>query len=61
MDMVGDHRPVVEELVREFYANIQRRRGDSFWAWVREKAIYVTPTLISTITGAPLVCDLEYL
>jgi hypothetical protein len=29
-EMVGDHCPVVKELVREFYANIHKRRNDFF-------------------------------
>jgi tRNA 2-selenouridine synthase SelU len=29
--MVEDHRPAIIELVREFYANLHRRAGDSFF------------------------------
>ena len=58
--MVEDHRGVVEEVVREFYANLHQRRGDSFLTWVRGKVIEVTPTLIGCITGAPCVRDLVY-
>jgi hypothetical protein len=51
--MVEDHYPTVEEIVREFYVNIYRR-------WIRGKEIVVTPTLISTIKGAPLLHDPVY-
>jgi hypothetical protein len=59
--MAEDHRPAVEAIVWEFYANLHQRRGDSFRTWLRGRAIEVTPTLISEITGAPRVCDLVYL
>jgi hypothetical protein len=52
-EMVGDHCPTVEEIVREFYANLLQRRGDSFLTWIRGKEIEVSPTLISNITRAP--------
>jgi hypothetical protein len=58
--MVEDHRPAVEVKVWEFYANLHQRRGDSFRTWLRGRAIEVTPTLISEITGAPRVRDLVY-
>jgi hypothetical protein len=58
--MVEDHRPAVEAIVWEFYVNLHQRRGDSFCTWFRERAMEVTPTLISEITGAPLVCDSVY-
>jgi hypothetical protein len=58
--MVEDHRPMIEELVREFYANIHRRVGDSFLTWVRGTEIHVTLDLISAITRAPWVCNPEY-
>jgi hypothetical protein len=29
-DMVEDHHPVVETIMWEFYANLHKRRGDSF-------------------------------
>jgi hypothetical protein len=51
--MVEDHRPVIVELVREFYANLHRRAGDSFSTWVRGTEIHVTPDLVSAITRAP--------
>lgn len=60
MEMVRDHHLTVKELVREFYANIHKRHGDSFLTWVREEVIHVTLTLISTIIEAPLVHNLEY-
>jgi hypothetical protein len=60
MEMVEDHCPAVEEIVREFYANLHQRHGDSFLTWVREKVIEVTPTLISHIMGAPHVRDPVY-
>jgi hypothetical protein len=49
-NMVEDHRPVMEKIVWEFYANLYQRRGNSFQTWVRGKEIVVTPTLINTIT-----------
>jgi hypothetical protein len=58
--MVEDHRPAVEVIVWEFYANLHQRRGDSFRTWLRGRAIEVTPTLISEITGAPRVRDPVY-
>jgi hypothetical protein len=51
---------MIEELVREFYANIHRRVGDSFLTWVKGTEIHVTPDLIGTITGAPRVHNSEY-
>jgi hypothetical protein len=59
-EMVKDHHPAITELVREFYANIHRRVGDSFLTWVRGTKIHLTPNLISTITGAPQVRNLDY-
>jgi hypothetical protein len=59
-EMVEDHRPAIVELVREFYTNIHRRVVDSFLTWVRGMEIRVTPDLISAITGAPQVHNLEY-
>ena len=61
IDMVEDHRPAVEEIVYEFYANLHQRRGDSFRTWLKGTTIKVTPTLISMITGVPCVCDPTYL
>jgi hypothetical protein len=58
--MVEDHRPVVEVIVWEFYANLHQRHGDSFRTWLRGRAIEVTPTLISEITRAPCVHDPVY-
>jgi hypothetical protein len=58
--MVKDHRLAIAELVREFYANIHRRVGNSFLTWVRGTEIHVTPDLISTIIGAPWVRNLDY-
>jgi hypothetical protein len=60
MEMVEDHCPTIEDLVREFYANLHRRVGDSFYTWVKEKEIHVTLNLISTITEAPWVRNPEY-
>ena len=59
-EMVKDHYAAIVELVWEFYANIHQRVGDSFITWVRGMEIHVTPDLISTITGAPWVCNPEY-
>jgi hypothetical protein len=59
-EMVEDHHPAIAELVREFYANIHRRVGDSFLTWVRGTKIHVTLDLISAITGVPQVCNPEY-
>ena len=59
-EMVEDHYPAIEDLVREFDANLHRRDGNSFYTWVREKEIYMTLDLISTITGEPRVRNLEY-
>ena len=42
-DMVEDHRPVIEEIVWEFYANLHQRCGDSFCTWIKGKRIKVTP------------------
>jgi hypothetical protein len=58
--MVEDHRPAIVELVREFYANLHRRAGDSFFTWVRGTEIHVTLDLVSAITGAPRVRAPEY-
>jgi hypothetical protein len=58
--MVGHHCPTVVEIVREFYANLHQRRGNSFLTWIRGKEIKVSPTLISNITRAPCVCDPVY-
>jgi hypothetical protein len=58
--MVEDHRPAIDELVREFYANLHQRAGDSFFTWVRGMEIHVTPDLVSAITGAPRVRAPEY-
>jgi hypothetical protein len=58
--MVEDHRPVVEAIVWEFYANLHQKRDDSFRAWLRGTKIDVTPTLISEIIGAPRVYDPIY-
>jgi hypothetical protein len=58
--MAEDHRPAVDAVVWEFYANLHQRRGDSFRTWLRGRAIEVTPTLISEITRAPRVRDLIY-
>jgi hypothetical protein len=59
-DMVEDHLLVVEEIVRRFYVKLHQRCDDSFWSWIRGRAIKVTPTLINTTTGAPIVCNLVY-
>jgi hypothetical protein len=59
--MVEDHRPAVEAILWEFYANLHQRCDDSFRTWLRGTAIEVTPTLINAIIGAPLVCDPTYL
>jgi hypothetical protein len=53
--MVEDHRPAIAELAQEFYANLHRRLGNSFFTWVRGTEIHVTSDLISAITGAPRV------
>jgi hypothetical protein len=58
--MVEDHRPPVEVIVWEFYANIHQRRGDSFHTWLRGTAIDMTLALISEITGVPRVHDPAY-
>jgi hypothetical protein len=58
--LVEDHRPAVEVIVWEFYVNLYQRRGDSFRTWLKGRAIEVTPTLISEITGAPHVRDPVY-
>jgi hypothetical protein len=52
-EMVEDHRLAIAEFVREFYANIHRRVGNSFLTWVRGMEIHVTPDLIDAITGVP--------
>jgi hypothetical protein len=57
---VKDHYPAIEELVREFYANLHRRADDSFLTWVRGTEIHVTPDLISTITGVSRVRNQKY-
>jgi hypothetical protein len=56
-NMVEDHYPTEEEIVWEFYANLHHRHGNSLHTWLRGTAIEVTPTLISTIIGVPLVRD----
>jgi hypothetical protein len=58
--MVEDHRPAVEVIVWEFYVNLHQGRGDSFRTWFRGRAIEVTLTLISKITGTPHVRDPVY-
>jgi hypothetical protein len=58
--MVEDHRPAIAKFVREFYANLHRRAGDSFFTWVRGTKIHVTPDLVSAITGASRVRVPEY-
>jgi hypothetical protein len=58
--MVEDHRSAIVELVREFYANLHRRVGDSFLTWVRGTEIHVASDLISTITRVPRVHNPEY-
>jgi hypothetical protein len=58
--MVEDHRPAVEVIVWEFYANLHQRHVDSFRTWLRVRAIELTPTLISEITGVPCVRDSVY-
>jgi hypothetical protein len=58
--MAEDHRPAVEAIVWEFYANLHQRCGDSFCTWLRGRTIEVIPTLISEITGAPHVRDPIY-
>ena len=60
VDMVVDHRLEVEEIVREFYVNLHKRRDDSFRTWVREKVIHLTFALLSNIMGAPQVHNLGY-
>ena len=57
---VEDHRPAVEAIMWEFYANLHQRRSDSFRTWLRGIMIEVTSTFISAITEAPRVCDLAY-
>jgi hypothetical protein len=59
-EMVKDRRPATAKLVHEFYANIHRRVSNSFFTWVRGTEIHMTPDLISAITGAPQVHNLEY-
>jgi hypothetical protein len=58
--MVEDHCPAMEEIVREFYANLYQKRGDFFQTWIRRREIELIPTLIRNISGAPLVCDPVY-
>jgi hypothetical protein len=58
--MAEDHRPAVEAIVWEFYANLHQRHGDSFRTWLKGRAIEVAPTLISEITGALCVRDPVY-
>jgi hypothetical protein len=58
--MAEDHRPAVEAIVWEFYANLHQRRDDSFRTCLRGRVIEVTPTLINEITGAPHVRDPVY-
>jgi hypothetical protein len=57
--MVEDHHPTIVELVREFYANLHQRVGDSFLTWVRGMEIHVTPDLINAIIEAPRVRNPE--
>jgi hypothetical protein len=57
--MVEDHCPAIVELVREFYANLHWRSGNSFLTWVRGMEIHVTFDLISAITGASQVHNPE--
>ena len=59
-EMVEDHHPAIEELVRDFYTNLRQRVGDSFLTWVRGKKIHVTPDLINTIIGVPRVRNPEF-
>jgi hypothetical protein len=59
-ELVEDHRPAMEVIVWEFYANLYQRCDDSFYTWLRGTTIEVTPTLISAITRAPRVHDLAY-
>jgi hypothetical protein len=59
-EMVEDHSPAIEDLVREFYTNLHRRADDSFHTCIRGKEIHVTPHLISTIIGAPQVPNPVY-
>ena len=40
-NMVKDHHPAIEEIVREFYVNLHQRVGDSFWSWIRRRVIKV--------------------
>lgn len=60
LDMVMDHCPALEEIICEFYANLYKRRSNSFRTCVRKKKIVVTRTLISNIMEAPRVCNPEY-
>lgn len=59
-DMLADHWPTAEVLLQEFYANIHHRRYKSFWTWVRQRPIVVTPNRISNIIGAPRVAHLVF-
>ena len=59
-DMAEDHCPAIKEIVWEFSLNPHQRHGDSFCTWIRGTRIEVTPTLISTIAGVPLVRDPTY-
>ena len=58
--MVEDHCLVIEEIVREFNANLHQRRGNSFRTWLRGTTIEVTPTIISSITRVSRVDDPTY-
>jgi hypothetical protein len=58
--MVEDYYPTVEEIVQEFYANLYQKHDDSFRTWISRREIEVTPTLISNISGAPLVSNPVY-
>jgi hypothetical protein len=58
--MVKDHRPEVEAIVWEFYANLHQRLGDSFCTWLKGTTIVVTPMFINAIIRAPRICDPAY-
>ena len=59
-DMVKDHRPTIEEIVWEFYANLYQRCGNSFYTWIRGRRIKVTSSFINLMSGVPSVCDPTY-
>jgi hypothetical protein len=46
--------------MREFYANLYRKAGDSFLTWVRGTEIHVTLDLISAIIRASRVRNPKY-